>query len=491
MRSENLLPPFNDGEKIMNVQKLTRKELRIALKIRESDILRYIGLGLSYLVYVLSFIFSIVFISSSHIFSSLSPSGSQVETLVRLVVAAILIGDVTALIIPSIFKVSCGFFKTKEDTTAKQLKNKMLISLYLCLASYIAFVNLILMFILMVVLSDAPLLSSFRAIRWFFELSGVDFTFYMFMLSLSLWTSIYMTIIVSRQSTIIKEVKSVSNPLNSLKQPYSGMKRYMAIIRMVEEEKKTKGKIKMELKKGVKDDRVISYTILAWAFIFTICLTVTPDRSTLNFSSLNDVPYKVDYNALVKRFGNPVYSNEHNGTYLFLEGDDINPSETYDSLTEVEEATRDKKLNSLWLKYNVRNGKISDAILHHDQVGYKAEDEANINGRHYYQELVLDPEQPVKTINDFVVELGNLYIDNDVLRRTAVIEHFKAYLKEQNFCSKFYLDDGVTGVISDFQPTYKINTYGISFDKEGNLLNQGCFEVKAIMATNAIYWPLF
>lgn len=33
-----------------------------------------------------------------------------------------------------------------------------------------------------------------------------------------------MTIIVSRQSTIIKEVKSVSNPLNSLKQPYSGMK---------------------------------------------------------------------------------------------------------------------------------------------------------------------------------------------------------------------------------------------------------------------------
>ena len=50
----------------------------------------------------------------------------QVETLVRLVVAAILIGDVTALIIPSIFKVSCGFFKTKEDTTAKQLKNKKL-----------------------------------------------------------------------------------------------------------------------------------------------------------------------------------------------------------------------------------------------------------------------------------------------------------------------------------------------------------------------------
>ncbi len=157
----------------------------------------------------------------------------------------------------------------------------------------------------------------------------------------------------------------------------------------------------------------------------------------------------------------------------------------------MEEATRDKKLNSLWLKYNVSNGKISDAILRHDQVGYKAEDEANINGRHYYQELVLDPEQPVKTINDFVVELGDLYIDNDVLRRTAVIEHFKAYLKEQNFCSKFYLDDGVTGVISDFQPTYKINTYGISFDKEGNLLNQGCFEVKAIMATNAIYWPLF
>lgn len=104
----------------------------------------------------------------------------------RLVVAAILIGDVTALIIPSIFKVSCGFFKTKEDTTAKQLKNKMLISLYLCLASYIAFINLILMFILMMVLSDAPLLSSFRAFRWFFELSGVDFTFYMFMLSLSL-----------------------------------------------------------------------------------------------------------------------------------------------------------------------------------------------------------------------------------------------------------------------------------------------------------------
>lgn len=86
---------------------------------------------------------------------------------------------------------------------------------------------------------------------------------------------------------------------------------------------------------------------------------------------------------------------------------------------------------------------------------------------------------------------GDLYIDNDVLRRTTVIEHFKAYLKEQNFCSKFYLDDGVTGVISDFQPTYKINTYGISFDKEGNLLNQGCFEVKTILATNAIYWPLF
>ena len=84
------------------------------------------------------------------------------------------------------------------------------------------------------------------------------------------------------------------------------------------------------------------------------------------------------------------------------------------------------------------NGKISDAILRHDQLGYKQEDEVNINGRHYYQELVLDPEQPVKTINDFVVELGVLYIDNDVLRRTAVIEHFKAYLKEQNFCFKFY-----------------------------------------------------
>lgn len=102
--------------------------------------------------------------------------------------------------------------------------------------------------------------------------------------------------------------------------------------------------------------------------------------------------------------------NEHNGTYLFLEGDNINLSKTYDSLTEVEEATRDKKLNSLWLKYNVSNGKISDAILRHDQLGYKQEDEVNINGRHYYQELVLDPEQPVKTINDFVVELGGGFI---------------------------------------------------------------------------------
>ena len=176
---------------------------------------------------------------------------------------------------------------------------------------------------------------------------------------------------------------------------------------------------------------------------------------------------------MVKRFGNSVYSNEHNGTYLFLEGDDINPSKTYDSLTEVEEATRDKKLSSLWLKHNVSNGKLSDAILYHDQVGYKAGDEANINGRHYYQELVLDPEMPVKTINDFVVEVGDLYIDNDVLRRTAVIEHFKAYLKEQNFCSKFYLGDGVTGVVSDFQPTYKIDTYGISFDKEGESFKPG------------------
>ena len=341
---------------------------------------------------------------------------------------------------------------------------------------------------------------------------GTNGSLFLFILAFALTTFIYGCVICNRQVSIYHDVKSLSDPC-SLKEPLSALRRYMAIIKIVKNDKKPTDEERVHAKKRRITGMIVGYTFSALALIFLICWTVVPNNGKITYEKLSKIGIDDNYDSVVSKLGTPVYVDPTSKQSIWIEGDHVDY--VIDLLTEGDmtedfivkvNAVMDKAYNTMTVTFDARNDyKVKTANILMDTVllpSSSTEDPDPIGSSRYLKsEWLFEPDVVLPTITDFVEDLktetfydeyNETYVswsELDTYEKNNQIElRLESYLNASTTKVKAYYLDGkeaVMGPCSMFD--FYVNS-NVTFDVEG--APQGYVEYHLSLSYDYYYWSL-
>ena len=486
--SSSEIPPFNSlPNGTHNPSVITSDEYKMAAKIRRSDVQRIIFIICSYVLYTLAF---------SVIFSFLVNKSANLPDIAILGIKAgfftLMLGVSTILVIISLFKVRGGFTLTNEKTSARKLRQKKGIAQLLTAADIFVIWAFFYLFIVSSLFSGPGLQPSFiTEIRWTATNMGTNGSLFLFILAFALTTFIYGCVICNRQVSIYHDVKSLSDPC-SLKEPLSALRRYMAIIKIVKNDKKPTDEERVHAKKRRITGMIVGYTFSALALIFLICWTVVPNNGKITYEKFSKIGIDDNYDSVVSKLGTPDYVDPTNKQSIWIEGDHVDyvidlltEGEMTENYVEKVLAVMDKAYNTMTVTFDARNDyKVMTANILMDTVllpSSGTEDpDPEESYRYLKSELLFEPDVVLPTITDFVNELKDetfydeydetyeSWSELDTYEKNEQIElQLESYLNASTMKVKAYYLDGKEAVMGPCS-MFEFYVYSnVTFDVEG------------------------
>ena len=285
-----------------NGKKVTKEEVKLAVKLAKSDAPRIVFILLSYAVFVLAFVSVFVGATSSSYSNNL---GGMPPVFLGLIFCSYLTISAICIIV-SFFRVGAGLSLTKEKTTGKQLNKKKTICTALIVSNFFVYFDILFASVFLSVVMLGYGQFDYIVIDPFYVISRTGINPYIALLvaSLSLILFIWGIVIRSRQSDIFSAVVYDRSNRNVMIEPVRAIVRYKAIYRAVKNKNETGEEIALGRKKR-RNGIVASGVFSALALALILVVVLVPTSGPYSYAKVDKISLGDTRSDVVDTLGDP------------------------------------------------------------------------------------------------------------------------------------------------------------------------------------------